>query len=97
MSFFDRVHTTPLTPHLFLSPLQDEGHRRQLVSVLHALRCAVHELHAFYRQLCSEEVELPDRLPILSCPAPWPLWMAPDGGISRCAQIHNSLIRRTEP
>ena len=82
MSFYDKVHTTPLTPHLFLALLHDEDHRVKLVSTLHAVRKAVYELQAFYGNL-SRTVEVPERLPVLGSPAPWPLWMNQQGEPSR--------------
>lgn len=76
MGFLNQVHTMPLTPHVMLAVLPDTGLRLQLICALAALRRGVQNLEACYASLLSNSPPATTRNPLLSFPAPWPMWMS---------------------
>ena len=73
MGFLERVHCTPLTPHIMLAILPDINARLTVINMLTALRRGVARLLSFYLSL--DELPEVNRRPALSLPAPWPFWM----------------------
>ena len=77
MGFMEQVHTMPLTQHIMLAVLPDAGLRNQLICALAALRRGVQNLGQRYAELLAgPTADDAVRNPILSIPAPWPMWMS---------------------
>jgi hypothetical protein len=66
----------PLTPHVMLAILPDNGLRSMVINTLAALRVGLGRLREFYKSL---PVQVVVRNPSLSLPAPWPVWMNSHG------------------
>ena len=76
MGFLDQVHTMPLTHHIMLALLPDEVLKKELICTLASLRRSIQNLEQWYYHLLVSGSSVGVRNPVLSLPAPWPLWMS---------------------